>query len=98
MYIDALDPENDEDPENLDPEDIYEELKLSSYIPQLGGVMLGSVDEENAGSRISNFASPYLTALQESPRVEVQPWALVLLVQRRNMKSRSRGTPVTVSP
>jgi hypothetical protein len=31
MYIEALDPDNDEDPETLDPEGIYDDLDLGSY-------------------------------------------------------------------
>lgn len=46
MYVEALDPENDENPDELDPDDIYDELNLNSYIPQLGGVIVGSIDEE----------------------------------------------------
>uniref|UniRef100_A0A914HT59 CCR4-NOT transcription complex subunit 3 n=1 Tax=Globodera rostochiensis TaxID=31243 RepID=A0A914HT59_GLORO len=46
MYIDALDPENDDDPESLDPEDIYEELNFGTYLSQLGGITAASVDEE----------------------------------------------------
>uniref|UniRef100_A0A915MXF9 CCR4-NOT transcription complex subunit 3 n=1 Tax=Meloidogyne javanica TaxID=6303 RepID=A0A915MXF9_MELJA len=63
MYIDALDPENDDDPESLDPEDIYEELNFSTYLSQLGGISTNSVDDEkgpnnDTGSHKSSSPSP----------------------------------------
>ncbi|KAL7078783.1 hypothetical protein ACQ4LE_001934 [Meloidogyne hapla] len=63
MYIDALDPENDDDPESLDPEDIYEELNFSTYLSQLGGISTNSVDDEKGpnndnGSHKSSSPSP----------------------------------------
>uniref|UniRef100_A0A915CM52 CCR4-NOT transcription complex subunit 3 n=1 Tax=Ditylenchus dipsaci TaxID=166011 RepID=A0A915CM52_9BILA len=64
MYIEALDPDNELESEDLDPEDIYEELNLNSYIPQLAGFNIGSVDEENkplsenGGTRTTPTGSP----------------------------------------
>ncbi|CAD5227050.1 unnamed protein product [Bursaphelenchus xylophilus] len=46
MYVEALDPENDDDPLDLEPDDIYEELGLNEYIDQLGKVNLPPIDEE----------------------------------------------------
>ncbi|RCN38855.1 hypothetical protein ANCCAN_15200 [Ancylostoma caninum] len=50
MYVDALvDPDYEGDTEhleNLDPEDAYEELDLGALSAQIGGIQIGSLDEE----------------------------------------------------
>lgn len=56
MYIDALDPENDDDPESLDPEDIYDELNFGTYLSQLGGISVNSIDEERMGQNNDNVS------------------------------------------
>uniref|UniRef100_A0A0N5B099 Not3 domain-containing protein n=1 Tax=Syphacia muris TaxID=451379 RepID=A0A0N5B099_9BILA len=54
IYIESLDPDNDNDPETYDPEaaGVYDELNLQSYTPQLGGVFAAGDSEdkvENGG-------------------------------------------------
>uniref|UniRef100_A0A914WTQ6 CCR4-NOT transcription complex subunit 3 n=1 Tax=Plectus sambesii TaxID=2011161 RepID=A0A914WTQ6_9BILA len=60
MYIEAFDPDNDEDPETLDPESIYDDLDLGSYTQQLGGVTaIGTLDDpDNSNASTSPSPSP----------------------------------------
>ncbi|KAI6176878.1 hypothetical protein M3Y97_00846500 [Aphelenchoides bicaudatus] len=51
LYIEALDPDNDEDPSNLEPDDIYEELGLNKYISQLGSIALQHLEDEKEQSK-----------------------------------------------
>ncbi|VDN50410.1 unnamed protein product [Dracunculus medinensis] len=48
IYIEALDHESENDPEQCDPENagVYDELDLQSYTPQLGGAIFGAGDAE----------------------------------------------------
>ncbi|KAI6240167.1 Not1 domain, CCR4-Not complex component [Aphelenchoides fujianensis] len=58
MYVDALDPENDNDPatlETMEPDDVYKELNLGAYISQLGATSFHSIDEgeDRIGAQIA---------------------------------------------
>ncbi|KAL3117087.1 hypothetical protein niasHT_007490 [Heterodera trifolii] len=75
MYIDALDPENDDDPESLDPEDIYEELNFGTYLSQLGGIITTtSVDEEKGPLPNDNgcsSGSPQISGKEKQPQLNL---------------------------
>ncbi|VDK52562.1 unnamed protein product [Anisakis simplex] len=65
LYIDALDPDSENDAESFDPEasGVYDELDLQSYTPQLGGAIFGAneMDEKvdnNGDSKSSSSVSP----------------------------------------
>ncbi|KAK6740442.1 hypothetical protein RB195_008733 [Necator americanus] len=61
MYVDALvDPDYEGDTdhlENLDPEDAYEELNLGALSAQIGGIQIGSLDEEKENGHDNGSAN-----------------------------------------
>ncbi|CAD5221885.1 unnamed protein product [Bursaphelenchus xylophilus] len=48
MYVDSLDPDNDDDPTTLEPDDIYEELNLGAYSGLVG---MPAIGEEEKGHK-----------------------------------------------
>ncbi|VDD90697.1 unnamed protein product [Enterobius vermicularis] len=70
MYIEALDPDNENDPENYDPETagVYDELNLQSYTPQLGGVFAAGDSEEKVESRSDPKVSPSVSPTPPLPK------------------------------
>lgn len=46
MYEEALDPDTELNPLDLEPDDIYQELGLHEYIDQFGTVCVALLDEE----------------------------------------------------
>lgn len=48
LYIEALDPDNDEDPSNFEPDDIYEELHLADFMSQLGTTCFHNIEEDKS--------------------------------------------------
>ncbi|KHN84724.1 CCR4-NOT transcription complex subunit 3 [Toxocara canis] len=71
MYIEALDPESENDPESFDPESsgVYDELDLQSYTPQLGGAIFGSGDaDEKADNNGDGKSSPSVSPTPVLPK------------------------------
>ncbi|KAE9554151.1 hypothetical protein FO519_002631 [Halicephalobus sp. NKZ332] len=61
-YVEALDPDSDMNPKELDPFGVYEELDIGDFIPQLAGVTTASIDDEkdeaNGGRSTTTSPAP----------------------------------------
>uniref|UniRef100_A0AC34QPR1 CCR4-NOT transcription complex subunit 3 n=1 Tax=Panagrolaimus sp. JU765 TaxID=591449 RepID=A0AC34QPR1_9BILA len=56
-YSEALDPESDMNPKELDPFGVYEELEIGDFIPQLAGVTTTSIDDEKDETGLTRSAT-----------------------------------------
>uniref|UniRef100_F1KUZ1 CCR4-NOT transcription complex subunit 3 n=1 Tax=Ascaris suum TaxID=6253 RepID=F1KUZ1_ASCSU len=104
MYIEALDPESENDPESFDPESsgVYDELDLQSYTPQLGGAIFGSGDAEekfdnNGDGKSSPSVSPtpVLPKEMEDSNSKQRHLSGETAVSLARQTSTTRSTPAT---
>ncbi|CAD5215916.1 unnamed protein product [Bursaphelenchus okinawaensis] len=102
MYVDAMDPDNDDDPTMLEPDEIYEELRLHEY-SEFVGIHTGDDEKDHSMSPTRDDKHETKTtrskSISSTATVPTTPTTPAGPISSSNRVTRqSSGEPAPVSP